>query len=52
VRQNRPAMSRMLRQEHARKNHSYFLVFVKLPPGRSRCRAGATLPRERAISAK
>ncbi|MBI4676217.1 MAG: site-specific DNA-methyltransferase [Elusimicrobia bacterium] len=29
VRSNRPAVSRMLRQEHARKNHSYFLVFVK-----------------------
>jgi hypothetical protein len=29
VRSNKPAMSRLLRQEHARKNHSYFLVFVK-----------------------
>ncbi len=29
VRTNRPAVSRILRQEHARKNHSYFLVFVK-----------------------
>ena len=29
VRSNRPAVSRMLRQEHARKNHSYFLVFLK-----------------------
>lgn len=29
VRPNRPAVSRLLRQEHARKNHSYFLVFVK-----------------------
>lgn len=29
VRANRPAVSRLLRQEHARKNHSYFLVFVK-----------------------
>ncbi len=29
VRNNRPAMSRMLKQVHARKNHSYFLVFVK-----------------------
>jgi hypothetical protein len=29
VRANRPAVSRMKRQEHARKNHSYFLVFVK-----------------------
>ena len=29
VRSNRPSVSRMLRQEHARKNHSYFLVFIK-----------------------
>ncbi len=29
VRLNRPAVSRIIRQEHARKNHSYFLVFVK-----------------------
>jgi len=35
VRTNRPAMSRMLHQEHARKNHSYFLVFMKLTPGKS-----------------
>lgn len=29
VRSNRPAVSRMIKQEHARKNHSYFLVFIK-----------------------
>lgn len=29
VRPNKPGVSRILRQEHARKNHSYFLVFVK-----------------------
>ena len=29
VRPNRPSVSRILRQEHARKNHSYFLVFIK-----------------------
>ncbi len=29
VRPNRPGMSRVLRQVHARKNHSYFVVFVK-----------------------
>lgn len=29
VRTNRPAVSRIVRQEHARKNHSYFLVFIK-----------------------
>ncbi len=30
VRQNRPNVSRLLKQEHARKNHSYFIVFVKM----------------------
>lgn len=29
LRQNRPGVSRILRQVHARKNHSYFLVFRK-----------------------
>ena len=29
VRTNRPGVSRMKKQVHARKNHSYFLVFVK-----------------------
>ena len=29
VRTNRPIISRLKKQEHARKNHSYFLVFVK-----------------------
>jgi hypothetical protein len=32
VRPNRPGVTRLLKQEHARKNHSYFLVFVKLNP--------------------
>ena len=30
VRNNRPGVSRILKQVHARKNHSYFLVFRKL----------------------
>ncbi len=29
VRSNKPAVSRLKKQVHARKNHSYFLVFVK-----------------------
>ena len=33
VRSNRPGMSKVLKQVHARKNHSYFLVFVKMPSG-------------------
>lgn len=32
VRQNRPGVSRLVTQEHARKNHSYFLVFIKRDP--------------------
>jgi len=29
VRPNKPAVSRIKKQEHARKNHSYFLIFMK-----------------------
>jgi hypothetical protein len=36
VRTNRPAVSRLKKQAHARKNHSYFLVFVKMPAGKRR----------------
>ncbi|MEW1610489.1 MULTISPECIES: hypothetical protein [unclassified Streptomyces] len=32
TRPNRPGVARLVRQEHARKNHSYFLVFVKRNP--------------------
>ena len=35
VRNGKPGVSRMLKQAHARKNHSYFLVFLK-PKGRAR----------------
>jgi 16S rRNA G966 N2-methylase RsmD len=35
VRPNRPSISRLVRQRHARKNHSYFIVFVKVPAGKS-----------------
>jgi len=35
VRENKPIVSRLLKQVHARKNHSYFLVFVKAPAGKS-----------------
>jgi hypothetical protein len=38
VRPNRPGVSRILKQVHARKNHSYFLVFVK--NGASRANGG------------
>lgn len=31
LRMNRPGVSRILKQRHARKNHSYFLVFRKRP---------------------
>jgi len=36
VRTNRAGVSRVVKQVHARKNHSYFLVFVKQPKGKSR----------------
>lgn len=29
VRNNRPSVSRLITQKHARKNHSYFLIFIK-----------------------
>ena len=31
MRQNAPCITRLMKQEHARKNHSYFLVFTKDP---------------------
>ncbi len=36
VRQNKVGITRLKRQVHARKNHSYFLVFIKVPEGKSR----------------
>jgi hypothetical protein len=36
MRPNKAAISRLVRQVHARKNHSYFLVFIKTPAGRTR----------------
>jgi hypothetical protein len=32
TRRNKPGVSRMIRQEHARKSHSYFLVLIKRDP--------------------
>lgn len=34
VRQNKVGMARVIKQVHARKNHSYFLVFIKMPKGK------------------
>ena len=39
VRPNRPGVSRLLKQVHARKNHSYFLVFVKVDGDVQRARS-------------
>jgi DNA methylase len=36
VRPNKPGVSRLKKQVHARKNHSYFVVFVKIPKGMRR----------------
>lgn len=35
VRQNKAGVARLKKQVHARKNHSYFLIFVKAPKGKS-----------------
>lgn len=35
VRNNKPGVSRLVRQVHARKNHSYFLIFIKTTRNRS-----------------
>jgi DNA methylase len=44
VRANRPGVSRVKKQVHARKNHSYFLVFVKCAPKKGRLAKSAPLP--------
>jgi hypothetical protein len=36
VRLNRPVVATLNKQVHARKNHSYFLVFVKIPAGKTK----------------
>ena len=36
VRQNKAVIARLKKQVHARKNHSYFLVFIKIPKGKKR----------------
>lgn len=42
TRTNRPVVARLKKQVHARKNHSYFLVFVKPKAKAARRRRGAT----------
>lgn len=45
VRNNKPVVSRVVKQVHARKNHSYFIVFVKQRSNVSNVRLiGATVP--------
>jgi hypothetical protein len=44
LRNNRPGVSRVLRQVHARKNHSYFLVFRKSKVRRLAASARETTP--------
>ena len=53
VRANRPGVARLLRQVHARKNHSYFLVFQKVPAGQavSRYRTRDLPPRRPGLAA-
>lgn len=52
VRTNRPAVSRLLKQVHARKNHSYFIIFQKTVRGRSRRAAERALARRAVEAAK
>ncbi|PJF30863.1 MAG: DNA modification methylase [Candidatus Thermofonsia Clade 1 bacterium] len=42
VRTNKPSVSRLKKQNHARKNHSYFLVFVKPKQAKPRARRSAS----------
>lgn len=42
VRQNKVGVSRLIKQVHARKNHSYFLVFVKQPKTKARIKKNAS----------
>lgn len=51
VRSNRPGVSRLLRQEHARKNHSYFIVLLKCAPGQSHRATGRVRTRKGAVKA-
>ena len=52
VRRNKPAVSRILAQEHARKNHSYFIVFVKAKNGQYRRTTGKARAEMAALRAK
>jgi hypothetical protein len=47
MRTNRPGVSRLIRQVHARKNHSYFLVFRKPGGGKPRRPRGSVGPGRR-----
>lgn len=51
MRTNRPVIARLKKQEHARKNHSYFLVFIKTAKKKYRPKVsiarGTAVPRER-----
>lgn len=44
VRRNRPGVSRVRKQVHARKSHSYFLVFVLCAPGKAIKARSSALP--------
>lgn len=49
VRNNRPGVSRVVQQVHARKNHSYFLVFWKSNNGKQRWEPPQALPPDDSI---
>ena len=45
VRTNRPVVSRIKKQVHARKNHSYFLVFERQKPKRANASVTGLAPK-------
>lgn len=52
VRTNKPSISRLLKQVHARKNHSYFMVFQKVLPTQSHRIAETELQKRAASRAR
>lgn len=52
VRTNRPGVSRMLKQVHARKSHSYFLVFQKTKSARKSLDPPAPVKKANAVGKK
>jgi hypothetical protein len=52
VRQNKAVVARLLKQAHARKNHSYFLVFIKMPKGKKLSQMRTPSAQDSTVSAR